>query len=239
MGTHQLKDYNKFQTTHQKINLQVVQCYAPTNDADDEVKELFYNPLYHTLESKKAKDIVILMGDMNAKIGGNNNGYELITGREGLGTMNENGERFAVCADKMQTTQRRKSQIQHTALSGYRYLRTLTSHTTQPVPCTERSAKVEDRWTSLKTIWKDKEVVGRRKGNGKPWLSMETFKKVGERRDKKEVLNGSNTRATKAIAQKEYKAANKEVKKSVRRDKKKFIEDLAQQAEEPAGKNCP
>lgn len=66
----------KFQTTHKKINLQVVQCYAPTNDADDEVKELFYNQLYHTLESKKAKDIVILMGDMNAKIGGNNNGYD-------------------------------------------------------------------------------------------------------------------------------------------------------------------
>lgn len=132
----------KFQTTNKKINLHVVQCYAPTNDADNEVKELFYNQLYHTLESKKAKHIVILMGDMNAKIGGNNNSYELIMGREGLGTMNENGERFAVaCADKTHTTQKRKSQIQHTALSGYRYLRTLPSHTIQPVPCTARSAK--------------------------------------------------------------------------------------------------
>ena len=40
------------------------------------------------------------MGDMNAKVGNNNNGYELAMGKNGLGTMNGNGERFAdVCAD--------------------------------------------------------------------------------------------------------------------------------------------
>ena len=43
---------------------------------------------------------MILIGDMNAKIGGNNNGFETVMGREGPGTMNENGERFAAaCAD--------------------------------------------------------------------------------------------------------------------------------------------
>lgn len=43
---------------------------------------------------------MILMGDMNAKIGGSNNGFETVMGREGLGSMNENGERFAAaCAD--------------------------------------------------------------------------------------------------------------------------------------------
>ena len=90
----------RFHTTHKKINLQVVQCYAPTNDAADETKDHFYNRLYHILQAKKEKDIIILMGDMNAKIGGNNNGYELVMGRHGLGSINENGERFAAaCAD--------------------------------------------------------------------------------------------------------------------------------------------
>lgn len=80
-------------------------------------------------------------------------------------------------------------------------------------------------------------MVGRRKPANKPWLSGDSESKVIERRKKKETVNRSKTRATKAVAQKEYAAANNEVKRSVRRDKKKYIEDLAQQAEEAAGKN--
>ena len=35
------------------------------------------------------------MGDFNAKIGSDNRGYEEIMGQQGLGEMNDNGERFA------------------------------------------------------------------------------------------------------------------------------------------------
>ena len=34
------------------------------------------------------------MGDFNAKIGSNNQGYENVMGVHGLGVMNDNGERF-------------------------------------------------------------------------------------------------------------------------------------------------
>ena len=37
----------------------------------------------------------VLMGDMNAKIGLDNSGYEEVMGRQGLGRMNENGEMLA------------------------------------------------------------------------------------------------------------------------------------------------
>ena len=84
----------------------------------------------------------------------------------------------------------------------------------------ETPRSLEDTWKGLKSIWKEtcKEVVGRWKTNIKPWLSTKTIMKVSERRGKKEVLNRSKTRATKATAEKEYQEANKEVKKSVRRD---------------------
>ncbi|KAK2174946.1 hypothetical protein NP493_766g01027 [Ridgeia piscesae] len=36
--------------------------------------------------------MTILMGDLNAKIGSDNSGYEEVMGRQGLGKMNENGE---------------------------------------------------------------------------------------------------------------------------------------------------
>ena len=43
----------------------------------------------------KEKDMTILMGDLNAKIGSDNSGYEEVMGRQGLGRMNENGEMLA------------------------------------------------------------------------------------------------------------------------------------------------
>ena len=51
------------------------------------------------LDRRGAKDITILMGGFNAKIGMDNTSYEDIMGTHGLGQMNENGERFAdLCA---------------------------------------------------------------------------------------------------------------------------------------------
>ena len=41
------------------------------------------------------RDVNILMGDFNAKIGQDNTGYEEVMGRHGLGEISGNGERFA------------------------------------------------------------------------------------------------------------------------------------------------
>ncbi|GFR95809.1 craniofacial development protein 2 [Elysia marginata] len=82
-----------------KRNLHIVQCYAPTNDAEEEIKDGFYQQLQAELDNKKTNDITILMGDFNAKIGADNKGYEEIMGTHGIGQINENGERFAdLCA---------------------------------------------------------------------------------------------------------------------------------------------
>ena len=77
----------------------VVQCYAPKNDKSDEVKDGFYNQLHGILSGLSDQDLNILMGDFNAKIGSDNTGYDEVMGRQELGEMNENGERFAdACA---------------------------------------------------------------------------------------------------------------------------------------------
>ena len=83
----------RFHSKFQKIS--IVQCYAPTNVADDETKEEFYQQLQATLDKLHRRDIVIVMGDMNAKVGNDNGGREHVMGKEGLGTINENGELFA------------------------------------------------------------------------------------------------------------------------------------------------
>ena len=70
---------------------------APTNDAEEDVKEEFYQLLQGEVNKVKNRDMVIVMGDFNAKVGSTNSGYETVMGRPGVGTMNENGERFANC----------------------------------------------------------------------------------------------------------------------------------------------
>ena len=70
--------------------MQIVQCYAPTNDADGDLKTDFYEQLQATLEQRTKRDILIIMGDFNEKIGSGNIGREHVMGREGLGQTNEN-----------------------------------------------------------------------------------------------------------------------------------------------------
>ena len=74
-------------------------CYA--NEARDEVKDQLYERLKGVLGSNRPqRDLTLLMGDMNAKIGDCNIGYVEVIGTHGLGDINNNGERFAgLCAE--------------------------------------------------------------------------------------------------------------------------------------------
>ena len=71
----------KFATKKKNIKLNVIQCYAPTNDTEDEKKEDFYQHLQTVLDRIGKKDMTILMGDFNAKIDSDNTGYEEVMGK--------------------------------------------------------------------------------------------------------------------------------------------------------------
>ena len=84
-----------FKTRMEKIQLNIIQCYAPTNDKDEGTKEDFYNKLQTVLDNMTEKDITIPVVDFNEKIGSNNRGYEEVMGTHGIVEMRENGEMFA------------------------------------------------------------------------------------------------------------------------------------------------
>ena len=88
----------KFTTKKKEIRLNIIQCYAPTNDAEEEKKDDFYQQLKAVLDRRGTKDITILMGDFNAKIGMDNTGCEDIMGTHGLGKMNEMVSTLQTCA---------------------------------------------------------------------------------------------------------------------------------------------
>ncbi|VDP22474.1 unnamed protein product [Schistosoma margrebowiei] len=88
-----------FKTKKEGFSMNVIKCYAPTNDYNEDAKDHFYNGLQSIVEKCPTKDLTILMGDLNAKGGMDNTGYEDIMGRHGPGERNGNGERFAnLCA---------------------------------------------------------------------------------------------------------------------------------------------
>ena len=73
----------------------ILQCYAPTDVADEKDKEDFYTCLQQQIDRIPRHDIALIMGDMNAKVGSDNSGYEECMGKHGMGDRTDNGERFA------------------------------------------------------------------------------------------------------------------------------------------------
>lgn len=76
-------------------NITVIQCYSPTEAADNDIKNSFYEQLNRAISSAPKSDIKIVMGDMNAKVGSDNTNLNSIMGVEGLrSNRNNNGERL-------------------------------------------------------------------------------------------------------------------------------------------------
>jgi len=85
--------YSKF------VKLTMIHAYAPTNDADEVTKEDFYGKLQEVAEQVHKHDMLIITGDMYAKVGNLVNGLGRVMGQHGLGTVNDNGERLKEFCD--------------------------------------------------------------------------------------------------------------------------------------------
>ncbi|VDP49556.1 unnamed protein product [Schistosoma margrebowiei] len=224
-----------FQIAAETRRYNVIQCNAHTNDYNEDAKDQFYNRLQSIIEKCPTKDLTILMGDLNAKVGMDNTEYEDIMGRHGLGERNENGERFAnLCAFN-------KLVIGDTIFphNGIHKITWTSSNTTTQNQidhiCINKTFRrtMEDgiKETINSTCH---EVLGHKKHHHKKSITVDTLDKIQERRNKKAAINTSRTRAEKAKAQVEYTEVNKQVKRRIRTDRRKYVEHLATTAEKAA-----
>ena len=301
----------RFNSKGRKVT--IIQCYAPTNEALMEDKEDYYEQLQTTLDCVPRRDLIVVMGDMNAKVGKENESRELIMGKHGVGEENENGELFTdFCSyndlviggtifphkDFHKTTWtspdgNTENQIDHFTI-GRRWRRSLhdvkvrrgadaasdhqlvvavlqiklkayrdgasrpsfkynTQNLKDKVKAEEFNVElrnrfsaleglaeetVEGHWQGIANTWKStcKDVLGKKTKKHKKWLSTEKWNLITERTQLKVKINQTEDRDEKQTQRALYWEKNRQVRKSARKDKRKFVEDLTEEAETAAGK---
>ena len=72
------------------LNITVIQVYVLTSNAEEDEVEWFYEDLQDLLKLTPKKDVLFIIGDWNAKLGG----QEIVTRKFGLGVQNEAGQRL-------------------------------------------------------------------------------------------------------------------------------------------------
>ena len=74
-------------------HLLLVGVYAPTFRASDQEKAAFYSDLQEVINSASGRDLLVIMGDWNARVGSNTEDEQWgrVLGKHGLGKMNEAG----------------------------------------------------------------------------------------------------------------------------------------------------
>lgn len=97
----------------------------------------------------------------------------------------------------------------------------------------------EDKaWENIKETYQktSEKVLGYRKKMAKPWLSRESWKKVKERKNVKRKMLGTRSKRIRNKLQIEYKRKDAEVKRSVRKDKRAFVDSKGHEAEDAASR---
>ena len=85
------------------FNILIMQVYAPTTDCEESELEKFYDEMDKATKQCKSDELLIVMGDLNAKVGDER--IDDVVGPHGLGKQNERGERWIewCCAHELIT----------------------------------------------------------------------------------------------------------------------------------------
>ena len=290
----------------------IIQIYAPTNDKDDDVKEEFYNSLNREIRNTPKHDMLLVIGDFNAKVGQDRHGFEVAMGHEGIGDRNENGSRLLECCVNNElvvtgTIFQHKNIYKHTwnspdgktknmidhILVNRKWLKSVKDTRSfrgadvgsdhNLVICNvklslkavkkqgkslrkvfntdklkdrqirqEFTIKLKNRFRLLENLDEDDEqvvdktwdvikdnynktaedVLGYKTKERKDWISDQTWQKIEDRKKIKSKLNAAKSDRLKVKLKSDYTAKDKQIKKSAREDKKRFVEDLAEKAQE-------
>ena len=100
----------------------------------------------------------------------------------------------------------------------------------------DNDENVEPIWQGVQRAYTEtvKDVLGFSDNIQKPWMSNSSWKLIDERKAVKKRIDGAKSQRIKEKLRQNYRSKDRKVKKSVRIDKRKWAEGLAQEAENAA-----
>ena len=100
----------------------------------------------------------------------------------------------------------------------------------------DQSKSIDHMWQKITTAYTETalKVLGRRKKKCKSWISTESWRKIEERRKLKKKIGDARSERLKNKTRNDFREKDKEVKRSLRKDKRDWINDVAQEAEDAA-----
>ena len=100
----------------------------------------------------------------------------------------------------------------------------------------ETDEVVEKQWQDFEAAYKEtaQEVLGYNKKGQKPWINKESWELVKESTRLNNNIEQTKYDRIKQNCMDKYRCKDKEVKKSMRQDKRKWVDHLAMEAEEAA-----
>ena len=95
---------------------------------------------------------------------------------------------------------------------------------------------IEREWNKIKTAYNEsaKEILGYRKRKNQEWISPNSWKEIEERKKLKNKIDSTRSERIKDRLREQYRTKDKEIKKSLRRDKRSWVNSIAQEAESAA-----
>ena len=90
------------QISAKRMNITIIQVYAPTSEYSDEEIEVFYELIEYTISNTHKKEFLIILGNWNAKNAGEDAHiiWHNSIGRFGHGSTNYRGDRLLEFAEK-------------------------------------------------------------------------------------------------------------------------------------------
>ena len=233
--------------TSEGRNITIIHCYAPTNSAEFEEKETFYQHLQTVTQQLPKRGIQVVMGDMNAKIGKDNDNWKGTMGKESLGQMNENGLLFAdLCT------------LNELIIGGTLFPHKPTHKATWISPDLKTENQIDHititkKWRRVLLDVRVKRGADINSDHhllvGEFRMNLAAKKKTDNKVQRRfEIRKLQNTKIRQelgitlrnrfqALEEGKYQERNKTVKKKTKRDNKTYVEKLANEAEIAARQN--